>query len=114
MTKTPIDPQELRRRMYRKAKSDPKHRFWGIFIHITKREVLEKAYLQAKRNGGAPGVDGQTFEDIESSGRATVLEGLRDEHCVGGRGRMRGLHSVPLLIGSRNQGVRRISGPPSS
>jgi RNA-directed DNA polymerase len=79
MTKAPIDPQELRRRMYRKAKSDPQHRFWGIFIHITKREVLEKAYLQAKRNGGAPGADGQTFADIEASGEAAFLEGLRDE-----------------------------------
>jgi group II intron reverse transcriptase/maturase len=83
MTKTPIDPQELRRRMYRKAKSDRKHRFWGIFIHITKREVLEKAYLQAKKNGGAPGVDGQTFEDIESSGREAFLSRLREELTKG-------------------------------
>ena len=83
MIKTPIDPQELRRRMYRKAKSDRKHRFWGLFIHITKREVLERAYLQAKRNGGAPGIDGQTFEDIESSGREAFLEGLRDELLKG-------------------------------
>jgi RNA-directed DNA polymerase len=79
MIKAPIDLQELRQRMYRKAKSDKQHRFWGIFVHVTKREVLEKAYLQAKKNGGAPGIDGQTFGDIESSGREAFLEGMRGE-----------------------------------
>ena len=98
MIKTPIDPQELRRRMYRKAKSDRKHRFWGLFIHITKREVLEKAYLQAKRNGGAPGIDGQTFEDIESSGREAFLEGLRDE-LLKGTYRPQGNRPVEILKG---------------
>ncbi|MGD0638589.1 MAG: group II intron reverse transcriptase/maturase [Nitrososphaerales archaeon] len=83
MIKAPIDPQELRQRMYRKAKSDTQHRFWGIFVHVTRMEVLEKAYLQAKKNGGAPGVDGQTFEDIESSGRTALLESLRDELIKG-------------------------------
>jgi len=98
MTKAPIDPQELRRRMYRKAKSDPQHRFWGIFIHIAKREVLEKAYLQAKRNGGAPGVDGQTFADIEASGEAAFLEGLRDE-LLRGTYRPRSNRPVDVLKG---------------
>src|SRR5438445_126772 len=39
MTKAPISLQELRRRIYRKAKSDKTHRFWGIFVHITKPET---------------------------------------------------------------------------
>jgi len=43
MTKVPISLQELRRRIYRKAKSDKTHRFWGIFVHITKPETLEEA-----------------------------------------------------------------------
>jgi RNA-directed DNA polymerase len=55
MIKAPINLQELRRRIYRKAKSDKTHRFWGIFVHITKPETLEEAYRVAKRNGGAPG-----------------------------------------------------------
>ena len=65
MTKAPIGLQELRRRIYRKAKSDKTHRFWGIFVHVTKAETLEEAYRMAKKNRGAPGVDGQTFEDVE-------------------------------------------------
>ena len=72
MTKTPISLQELRRRIYRKAKSEKEHRFWGIFGHVTKIEVLTEAYQLAKRNGGAPGIDGLTFEDVERSGHRVV------------------------------------------
>src|SRR5208282_4494703 len=68
MTKAPIVLQELRRRIYRKAKSEKAHRFWGIFVHVTRTETLEEAYRIAKRNGGAAGIDGQTFETIETAG----------------------------------------------
>ncbi len=61
MTKAPGSLQELRRRIYRKAKSEKTHRFWGLFVHITKLETLEEAYRIAKGNGGAPGIDGQSF-----------------------------------------------------
>lgn len=44
MTKTPITLQELRRRIYQKAKSEPTHRFWGLFSHITKLTTLHEAY----------------------------------------------------------------------
>jgi RNA-directed DNA polymerase len=79
MIKAPVSPQDLRQRIYRKAKSDRQHRFWGLFIHITKLEVLERAYLRAKKNGGAPGIDRQTFEDIESTGREPFLLAIRNE-----------------------------------
>jgi retron-type reverse transcriptase len=83
MIKTPINLQELRRRIYLKAKSDKAHKFWGIFVHVTKMETLEEAYRIAKGNGGAPGVDGQTFDDIEASGRETFLAGIRNELLLG-------------------------------
>jgi RNA-directed DNA polymerase len=83
MTKAPSSLQELRRRIYRKAKSDQTHRFWGLFVHITKIETLEEAYRIAKRNGGAPGIDGQTFEDIERSGRAGFLAAVREDLVTG-------------------------------
>jgi RNA-directed DNA polymerase len=83
MTKAPMGLQELRRRIYRKAKSDKKHRFWGIFVHIAKMETLEEAYHIAKRNGGAPGLDGQTFEAIEAAGLDTFLAEIRDELLTG-------------------------------
>jgi RNA-directed DNA polymerase len=83
MIKAPVGLQELRRRIYRKAKSDKTHRFWGIFVHICRTETLEEAYRIAKRNGGAPGIDGQTFADIESLGRAEFLAEIRDELLTG-------------------------------
>lgn len=83
MTKAPISLQDLRRRIYRKAKSEKTHRFWGLYVHITKTETLLAAYRQAKRNGGAPGIDGQTFADIEAQGLAAFLEDLRDDLQTG-------------------------------
>jgi RNA-directed DNA polymerase len=84
MIKAPIDLQELRRRIYRKAKSDQAHRFWGLFVHVTKLETLEEAYRLAKRNGGAPGIDHQTFNAIEAAGVDAFLLDLRDELLSGG------------------------------
>ncbi len=78
MTKPPISLQDLRRRIYRKAKSDKSHRLWGLFVHVAKMETLEEAYRAAKRNGGAPGVDGQTFADIERAGCIAFLEAIRE------------------------------------
>jgi RNA-directed DNA polymerase len=79
MIKPPIGLQELRRRIYRKAKSEPTHRFWGLFIHVTKLETLHEAYRVAKRNGGSAGIDGQTFEAIEQEGRWLFLTELQRE-----------------------------------
>jgi RNA-directed DNA polymerase len=83
MTKAPNDLQELRRRIYRKAKSDKTHRFWGIFVHVTKMQTLEEAYRIAKGNKGAPGLDGQSFDDIEASGVTGFLEGIREDLVTG-------------------------------
>jgi RNA-directed DNA polymerase len=83
MTKAPISLQELRRRIYRKAKSDKTHRFWGLFVHVTKIETLEEAYRTAKRNGGAAGIDGQSFSDIEAHGLADFLRGIREDLLTG-------------------------------
>ena len=62
MIKAPTDMQELRRRIYRKT-SNESHRFWGLFVHITKIETLAESYRIAKRNRGAPGIDRQSFAD---------------------------------------------------
>jgi len=83
MTKAPSSLQELRRRIYRKAKSDKAHRFWGLFVHVTKIETLEEAYRIAKRNGGAPGIDGLSFSAIESEDLATFLREVRDDLITG-------------------------------
>jgi len=83
MTKAPIELQDLRRRIYRKAKSEKTHRFWGLFVHVAKRTTLEEAYRIAKANRGAPGIDGQSFADIEATGVADFLEAIREELITG-------------------------------
>ena len=83
MTKTPISLQDLRRRIYRKAKSDKTHRFWGLFVHVTKLETLEEAYRIARKNGGAPGIDGQSFSAIESEDRLAFLREVREDLITG-------------------------------
>jgi RNA-directed DNA polymerase len=79
MTKTPITLQDLRRRLYVKAKAEPSWRFWGLYGHVCKGETLRAAYEVAKQNDGAPGVDGVTFEAIETDGVDTFLDQLREE-----------------------------------
>jgi len=73
MIKPTISTQELQRRIGHRAKSAPEHRFWGLYVHLVKDETLEASYLEAKRNGGAPGSDGETFEAIEERGRRDFL-----------------------------------------
>lgn len=62
MTKPTISLQDLRRRMYDKAKAEPQHRFWGLYVHICKMDTLAQAYRMASEpradadsvgNGGA-------------------------------------------------------------
>src|SRR6266480_2738216 len=79
MTKAPISLQDLRRRLYVKAKAEPSWRFWGLYVHVCKRETLREAYLQAKANDGAPGIDGVTFEAVEAGGAEAFLDQLREE-----------------------------------
>jgi RNA-directed DNA polymerase len=83
MTKAPIGLQDLRRRIYAKAKAEPAWRFWGLYVHVCKMETLQAAYKLAKENNGAPGMDGETFESVESAGRAEFLEQLREELVSG-------------------------------
>src|SRR2546427_11878725 len=79
MTTTPISLQDLRRRIYVTAKADKTKRFWGLHVHVVKRETLRTAYALAKRNNGAPGIDGVTFAAIEEAGVDEFLAELRDE-----------------------------------
>jgi RNA-directed DNA polymerase len=79
MIKAPVNLQDLRRKIYTKAKADTAWRFWGLYVHVCKMETLHEAYLLAKKNNGAPGIDGVTFEAIEQGGVEAFLLQLRDE-----------------------------------
>src|SRR5437764_7197856 len=79
MIKTPIKLQDLRRKIYTKAKADTAWRFWGLYVHVCKWETLREAYLLAKANDGAPGIDGVTFAAVEAGGAEEFLNQLREE-----------------------------------
>lgn len=79
MTTTSIGVQELRTRIGAKAKAEPQHRFWGLYTHVWKLDVLREAYRLAKENDGAPGMDGVTFAQVEAEGVEQLLDALSQE-----------------------------------
>lgn len=79
MIKASISLQDLRRKMYLKAKSEKTWRFWGLYTHACKMETLQEAYQLARKNQGAPGVDGVTFEAIEEAGLEVFLVQIQRE-----------------------------------
>ncbi len=76
---TPIKIRTLQRKLYEKAKSEPNYRFYVLYDKVYRKDILAHAYALAKANGGAPGVDGQTFADIERNGAEKWLAKLEDE-----------------------------------
>jgi len=74
-----IKIQEFQRKLYEKAKSDKKFRFYSLYDKTYRTDILEEAYRKAKSNGGTSGVDGETFEDVETKGRAEYLAELQKE-----------------------------------
>lgn len=83
MIKTSNTLQDLRRKIYIKAKADTTHRFWGMYVHVCKMSTLQAAYQLVKRNNGAPGIDAMTFDDIEKSGVESFLLGIQQELIQG-------------------------------
>jgi RNA-directed DNA polymerase len=74
-----VSLQDLRRRLYGMAKADKTKRFGDLYAHVSELETLRAGYDHAKRNNGAPGIDGVTFEAIEAAGVDAFLAQLRDE-----------------------------------
>ena len=70
---TPVGVQKLQVALHAKAKAEPGYRFYSLYDKLYRPDVLAHAYDRCRANKGAPGVDGQTFDDIERYGRERWL-----------------------------------------
>jgi RNA-directed DNA polymerase len=77
MIKAGISLQGRQDKIGIRAKSALDHRFWGLYAHVKMMEVLHIAHRVARAKGGAPGVDGATFHQIEDSGRDAFLSEIK-------------------------------------
>ena len=75
----PDKVRDLQIKLYRKAKSEPDYRFYQLYDKVYRADVLLRAWVLAKANHGAPGVDGESFGDIESKGVMKWLDELGKE-----------------------------------
>ena len=76
---TPFSVQKLQTALHAKAKESPNFRFHALYDKVYRKDVLAYAYERCKANGGAAGVDNQTFENIEAYGRERWLDELTQE-----------------------------------
>ncbi|MBA7518347.1 Group II intron-encoded protein LtrA [subsurface metagenome] len=83
MRKTTIALQDLRRKIYLKAKSETTWRFWGLYVHICKMETMQESYRLCKQNKGSAGIDGVTFEQVEKEGVVKLLTEIQQELISG-------------------------------
>jgi RNA-directed DNA polymerase len=75
----PETVRKLQETLHAKAKREPTYRFYALYDKIYRADVLNHAYLCCAANDGAPGVDGQTFADIEAYGVDRWVRELTEE-----------------------------------
>ncbi len=75
----PPKVQKLQAALHAKAKGSPGYRFYLLYDKVYRADVLAFAYQCCLANGGAAGVDDQTFADIEKCGRERWLDELAEE-----------------------------------
>jgi RNA-directed DNA polymerase len=71
--------EELRGKLYSKAKTEPTFRFYALYDKVYRRDVLTEALRISKEKKGAPGVDGQTFDQIKEYGEERWLQELQQQ-----------------------------------
>jgi retron-type reverse transcriptase len=75
----PETVRKLQETLHAKAQRAPTYRFYALYDKLYRPDVLSHAYACCAANGGAAGVDGQTFADIEKYGVERWVGELADE-----------------------------------
>ena len=75
----PLKVGKLQTALHTKAKNSPDYRFYALYDKIYRRDVLGFAYERCRANRGAPGIDGQSFADIEEYDVGRWLDELAEE-----------------------------------
>ena len=75
---TPSKIRDLQIKLYRKAKNEPGFGFYQLYDKVYREDILNHAYELARANRGGPGVDGESFQGIETKGWAERMKGLRE------------------------------------
>jgi hypothetical protein len=76
--RTPPKLQRLQEALYTKAKQEPAYRFYLLYDKVYRADILAHAYALSQQHGGAPGVDGVTFEDIKGEGLERWLAAVQE------------------------------------
>ena len=77
--RTPETVEKLRKALHVKAKEEVGFRFYLVYDKVYRRDVLSHAYALSRAARGAPGVDDETFRQIEERGRESWLDELAEE-----------------------------------
>jgi RNA-directed DNA polymerase len=92
--------------LYRAAKADPGRRFHTLMDKVLRRDVLWRAWVAVRRNGGAPGIDKLTLDAVEEYGVARFLAEVETELR---EGRYRPLPARQVLIPKRDRSGRGVT-----
>jgi RNA-directed DNA polymerase len=78
-----VGVRKLQTALHAKAKADPAYRFYSLWDKVFREDVLRESWRRCRANGGAAGVDGVGFEEIESGGLDRWLGNLQQELRTG-------------------------------
>ena len=71
--------RQFQRKLYLKAKQEREFRFYILYDKIYRWDILLLSWFRVKKNGGGPGLDGQTFKEIERDGAVQFLKQIQND-----------------------------------